>query len=82
MIKTFLEKYIKIIVNHPNDTLVKEYQNESCVSFTIYVHPEDMGKVIGKNANMITAINTFMGVCFSKNKISYKAFIKNIYEEK
>lgn len=82
MIKSFVEKYTKLIVNHPDDVRIEEQkQSETFVAIAIYVHPEDMGKVIGKNANMISAINTFIGACFVKNKISYKAFVKSTQED-
>lgn len=81
MIKNFVLKYTKLVVSRPDEVIVKEQKNNSFTSIAICVHPDDMGKMIGKNANMITAISTFIGVCSVKDKTYYKVFVKNIHED-
>jgi predicted RNA-binding protein YlqC (UPF0109 family) len=79
MVVDFIQKYTKLIVSHKNSVIVKETKRDKNItSLDIYVHPEDIGKVIGKNANMISAINTFIGIYSLNNKTSFKAFVKDI----
>lgn len=51
---TFLTKSI---VDHPDDIKVEERKvAESMYNYTITTHPDDMGKVIGKEGKIIQAI--------------------------
>lgn len=71
--KEFVSSYAKMIVNHPSDISVSI--NEIDTSFhevVITAHQEDVGKLIGKNGNMINAIKTILNGCKAKNGISYK----------
>ena len=81
LVTTFIEKYVKLIASSPNDVVVtEEKKDDSYVNVTIFVHPSDIGMIVGKNANMIKAINTYIGVYFVKQKISYRAYVKSIQE--
>ena len=81
MVVNFVEKYMKLIVSHQNSLKVVIEEKEKKISYLfIYVHSDDIGKVIGKNANMISAINTFIGVFAMKENITYKAYVKDIQE--
>jgi predicted RNA-binding protein YlqC (UPF0109 family) len=81
MIVGFVKKYVKLIVLHTDSIkVVLEEKDNNIKSLCIYVHNDDIGKVIGKNANMISAINTFISVCSIKENVSYKAFVKDIEE--
>lgn len=48
----FLEYLIKAIVDHPDDVLVSRTVDNMGVLLTLTVHPEDMGRVIGKEGKM------------------------------
>ena len=81
MIEEFVRKYIQLIALYPDDISIKSYKkNEKFTVIEVYVHQEDIGKVIGKNAHMVNAINTFIGISFFKEKMTYKAYIKDIKE--
>jgi predicted RNA-binding protein YlqC (UPF0109 family) len=73
MVIDFISQYAKLIVNNPDDIKISLKILENNVSeITIQVHKSDIGKLIGKNGNMINAIKTIVNGCKAKNSISYK----------
>lgn len=73
MITKFIENYAKLIVSVPDDVLVsKEILDDSFAQITISVNETDIGKLIGKNGNMINALKTMANGCKAKDGVSYK----------
>ena len=73
MITKFIENYAKLIVSVPEDVKVtKELIDESFAQITVEVNSVDIGKLIGKNGNMINALKTMANGCKAKDGISYK----------
>ena len=73
MITQFIENYAKLIVGVPEDvTVKKEIIDDNFAEITIVVNSIDIGKLIGKNGNMINALKTMANGCKSKDGISYK----------
>jgi len=73
MINDFVSTYAKMIVSHPEDINVSSKQiDESFFEITITANNNDIGKLIGKNGNMINAIKTILNGCKAKDGISYK----------
>jgi predicted RNA-binding protein YlqC (UPF0109 family) len=73
MITDFIESYTKLIVSYPDDVSVE--LNEIDTSFfeiIIKANSEDIGKIIGKNGNMINALKTIANGCKAKDGNSYK----------
>ena len=69
----FVSTYAKMIVNYPED--VEVHINEIDPTFfeiVVNVNESDIGKLIGKNGNMINAIKTILNGCKAKDGISYK----------
>lgn len=60
--KQFLEYIIPNIVNHPEDVVIKETEDNGVVVLTIKVHPEDTGRVIGKSGKIINSIRQIVRV--------------------
>jgi uncharacterized protein len=54
--KNLLEFLLLHLVDHPEDIVIDEVEEENQTRFIIHVHPEDMGKVIGKRGAVIDAI--------------------------
>lgn len=54
--KQLLEYIIPNIVNHPEDVVITETEENSLLNLSIKVNPEDMGRVIGKSGKVIKAI--------------------------
>ena len=56
--KELLEVIAKNLVDHPEQVSVKEIEEEKTLILELKVAPEDMGKVIGKQGRIATAIRT------------------------
>lgn len=63
----FLDIVIKAMVDHPEDVKINRKVDEMGVLLTLDVHPEDMGKVIGRSGNTAKAIRTLLRVVGMKN---------------
>jgi predicted RNA-binding protein YlqC (UPF0109 family) len=81
MVKDFIVEYIKLIVKYPDlieyktDWVNKE---DGCGEITIYVHPDDVGKVIGRDGKMISSIRTIISGCKPRGGLNYKVNVKAI----
>lgn len=58
--KAFIEYVVKALVDHPEQVEVREVDGDRVVIFEVRLHPDDVGKVIGKNGRTITAIRTLL----------------------
>jgi predicted RNA-binding protein YlqC (UPF0109 family) len=54
--KNLLEFLLIHLVNHPEDVVVEETQLDTHIEYTLHVHQEDMGRIIGKQGSVIDAI--------------------------
>ncbi len=63
----FLERVIKDLVDHPEAVKIDRQVDEMGVLLTLDLHPEDMGKVIGRQGNTAKAIRTLLRVVGMKN---------------
>ena len=73
MITNFIENYAKLIVSVPEDvTVTKELIDETFAEITVEANSADIGKLIGKNGNMINALKTMANGCKAKDGVSYK----------
>ena len=73
MIKNFIESYVKLIASSPDSITVSEKQiDDTFVEVTIGADTSDVGKLIGKNGNIINALKTMANGCKAKDGISYK----------
>ena len=62
----FLEYVVKALVDHPEDVKIVRTIDEMGVLLTLTVHPEDMGKIIGRSGNTAKAIRTLLRVAGMK----------------
>ena len=73
MITNFIENYAKLIVSFPEDiSVTKNIIDDTFAEIVINANSADIGKLIGKNGNMINAIKTMANGCKAKDGISYK----------
>jgi predicted RNA-binding protein YlqC (UPF0109 family) len=73
MITNFIESYAKLIVSFPEDiSITKNSVDDTFAEIVITANSADIGKLIGKNGNMINAIKTMANGCKAKDGISYK----------
>jgi predicted RNA-binding protein YlqC (UPF0109 family) len=79
MIINFITQYAKLIVNNPDDISVEKKElDNNFVEITIKANEFDLGKLIGKNGNMINALKTMINGCKAKDGISYKLQVQSI----
>lgn len=60
--KQFLEYVVKAIVDNPEQVNIDRAVDEMGVLLTLSVHPDDMGKIIGRQGNTARAIRTLLKV--------------------
>lgn len=58
----FLEYVIKSLVSHPADVRIDRTVDEMGVLMTLHCHPDDMGKIIGRNGVTAKSIRTLLRV--------------------
>ena len=60
MVEEALEHLVKGIVDHPEDVQVDLLTNRRGKTLEVRVHPDDLGKVIGRGGRTATALRTVM----------------------
>lgn len=63
----FVEDVVKAIVDNPKDVKTERTIDERGVLIKLYVNPEDMGKIIGKEGRTAKSIRTLLRVFGAKN---------------
>ena len=58
MLEEALEHLVRGIVDHPDDVRVDMIDNRRGQRLEIRVHPDDLGRVIGRNGRTATALRT------------------------
>lgn len=56
--KSLIESIVISLVDHPEDIIVQETEEETKMVYHLTVHENDVGKVIGKNGRIAKAIRT------------------------
>ncbi|MCS1411612.1 MAG: hypothetical protein M2R45_04813 [Verrucomicrobia subdivision 3 bacterium] len=64
--QSFLEYVVKGLVERPDTVLVESTERVGVTVYQLKLHPSDMGKVIGKQGNMINAIRALLQVGSAK----------------
>ena len=59
-LQKWLQLLISGVVSFPDDIVIKQSEDEQGVLFTIEVHEEDRGKVIGKKGAIANAIRVVL----------------------
>jgi len=65
-VKDLVELIAKKLVAHPEDVQVRAIDGEEGQTLELRVHPEDMGRVIGKSGRTAKAIRTLLNSAASK----------------
>lgn len=63
----FLEFVVKGLVEHPDEVKIARTVDEMGVLLMLDLHPDDMGKVIGRSGNTAKAIRTLLRVVGMKH---------------
>ena len=73
----FVEYVVKTLVGHPDDVVVEREIDEKGVLLTLTVHPEDLGRVIGKRGGTAQSLRTLLRALGAKNDARYNLKIVN-----
>lgn len=55
-----IEAIVKPLVDYPEDVRIETDETSNRVVYKLFVHPEDRGKVIGKQGRVAKAIRTIV----------------------
>ncbi len=58
--KQLIETIVKPLVDYPNEVRIETDENDSRIVYKLFVHPEDRGKVIGKQGRVAKAVRTIV----------------------
>jgi hypothetical protein len=58
--QAFLEYVVKGLVSHPDDVNVTPVPREGTTIYELRLHPDDVGKVIGRQGMTINAIRSLL----------------------
>ncbi|HEX4543370.1 MAG TPA: KH domain-containing protein [Candidatus Acidoferrum sp.] len=59
--KELVEAIARALVDHPDEVQVKSVDGSQVTVLELRVHPEDLGKVIGRQGRTAKAIRTLLG---------------------
>lgn len=66
MLAEALEHLVRGIVRNPDDVTVRDKQMRHGSTLEVRVHPEDLGKVIGRGGRTATALRTVVSALAGK----------------
>ena len=64
--KELVETIAKALVDHPEEVRVKSGEGAQVTVLELQVHPEDLGKVIGRQGRTAKSIRTILGAAGMK----------------
>jgi len=64
--KDLLEYLAKALVDNPDDVRIEVIEGERSVILQLRVHPDDVGKVIGKQGRIAQALRTLVKAAATK----------------
>lgn len=74
--KNLLEFILLRMVEHPEDLEVNEVEEMGLTVYKIKLHPEDIGRVIGRGGNMIKAIRKLAQVRAVKDHLRVRVVLQ------
>jgi len=66
-VKELVEIIAKSLVDHPDEVVVTEKENEKAIIIELRVASDDMGKVIGKQGRIAKSIRTVVKAAATKD---------------
>ena len=73
--KEIVEVIAKSLVDHPDQVVVEEKDDDRMTVFELHVAQDDMGKVIGKQGRIAKAIRTVVRAASVKSEKKYRVDI-------
>jgi predicted RNA-binding protein YlqC (UPF0109 family) len=72
--RPFVETLVKSVVEHPEAIEIEEESEMGSRSFLVKVHPDDVGKIIGKSGRVVSAIRCVVSAVAAKSR--ERAYVK------
>ncbi|MCL2465245.1 MAG: RNA-binding protein [Micrococcales bacterium] len=69
MLSEALEHLVRGLVPHPDDVRVRETSRGRGRTLEVRVHPDDVGKVIGRQGRTASALRTVIGALAGREQI-------------
>jgi uncharacterized protein len=69
--KELVEAIARALVDHPEEVRVRMVEGPQATALELRVHPEDLGKVIGRQGRTAKAIRTLLGASGMKLRKRY-----------
>ena len=69
--KELVETIARALVDHPDEVKVASVEGPQATVLELRVHPEDLGKVIGRQGRTAKSIRTLLGAAGMKLKKRY-----------
>ena len=69
MLSAALEHIVKGIVDHPDDVVIRSSSSPRGEVLEVRVHPEDVGKVIGRQGRTATALRTVVSALGGREQV-------------
>jgi uncharacterized protein len=66
--KELVEAIARALVDHPEQVQVRAVEGEQVTVLELHVHPEDLGKVIGRQGRTAKSMRTILGAAGMKLK--------------
>ncbi|HLR80232.1 MAG TPA: KH domain-containing protein [Bacillota bacterium] len=66
--KALIETIVRPLVDHPDEIVVTETEEDTKIVYHLTVNEEDVGKVIGRNGRIAKAIRTVVYAAKSDHK--------------
>ena len=74
--KSLLEFVLLRMVEHPEDLEINEVEEMGLTIYKLKLHPDDIGRVIGRGGNMIKAIRKLSQVRAVKDHLRVRVVIE------
>jgi predicted RNA-binding protein YlqC (UPF0109 family) len=78
----FVEYIVKSLVGNPDDVVVTRQIDEKGVLLLLTVHPDDLGRVIGKRGVTAQSLRTLLRALGTKNNAHYNLKIVNTDDDR
>ncbi|MCX7871899.1 MAG: KH domain-containing protein [Verrucomicrobiae bacterium] len=64
--QAFIEYVVKSVVDHPEDVSITQTEKGEATVYQLKLHPDDVGKIIGKGGVMINAMRSLVQAASAK----------------
>lgn len=59
-IESLIRTMVTPLVDHPDDFQIERHETEDFMEYHLILHPDDVGRIIGKKGRVIRAIRTIV----------------------